>query len=388
MREFRINEFLSLRLEGEWTNIYVGKVQFRQCTILLLNISTDEMSTLDEIESIDEAAEKVGASIENSMDLYKFIPPETEFWGHCSNLQVWYEHDYDTRLIHSNLAFPLLRKLTEAGDPLAKIVFKTEIVKRYKNGTDATRDFLEIEKFLLYLPVDERLHLILDKENFKALVELSEEILPYVIADSAKDYTILDFLSNALEFEEIKIENEHVIELNLCNLDLSKFPKSILKFKSLKVLNLRNNKLKELPHEIGHLKSLNELWLNNNKIVNLPDSVCKLENLEKLWISKNKLKRLPANLGELLMLRKLNLSRNSLEILPESVCKLKKLERIILYDNHLSELPECLFELKSLTYINLRRNNFKRYLEALEKIENIGSKKIFKFIQEFHRSSS
>ncbi|KKL99185.1 hypothetical protein LCGC14_1816930, partial [marine sediment metagenome] len=162
MREFRINEFLSLRLEGEWTNIYVGKVQFRQCTILLLNISTDEMSTFDEIESIDEAAEKVGASIENSMDLYKFIPPETEFWGHCSNLQVWYEHDYDTRLIHSNLAFPLLRKLTEAGDPLAKVVFKTEIVKRYKNGTDATRDFLEIERFLHYLPVDERLHLILD----------------------------------------------------------------------------------------------------------------------------------------------------------------------------------------------------------------------------------
>ena len=146
MREFRINEFLSLRLEGEWTNIYIGKVQFRQCTILLLNISVDEKSTFDEIDSIDEAAEKVGTSMENSMDLYKFISPDVEFWGHCSNLQVWYEHNYDTRLIYSNLAFPLLRKLTEADDPLAKVVFKTEIVKRYKNGTDATSNFLEIEK--------------------------------------------------------------------------------------------------------------------------------------------------------------------------------------------------------------------------------------------------
>ena len=35
------------------------------------------------------------------------ITPKQEFWAHCSNLQTWNENYYDTRLIHTNLAFPL-----------------------------------------------------------------------------------------------------------------------------------------------------------------------------------------------------------------------------------------------------------------------------------------
>ena len=371
MREFRINEFLSLRLEGEWTNIYVGKVQFRQCTILLLNIIEGEESKFDKVESIDEAAEMVGASMENSLDLYKFIPPETEFWGHCSNLQVWYEHDYDTRLIHSNLAFPLLRKLTEAGDPLAKVVFKTEIVKRYKNGTDTTRDFLEIEKFLYYLPVDERLHLMVNENDFSALLELSEEIFPNVIAGTTTYSQITQFLSNLIESEEVKIENGQVMELNLWNLKMDMFPKSILKFKSLKVLNLRNNKLKEIPLDIAKLRSLRELWLSNNKLVSLPDSICNFKNLERLWLDENKLESLPKDIGNFKNLRFLTLTHNLLNKLPESICKLKKLENLLISDNLLTKLPECLTELKSLKYISLERNCFKEYPEVLKKIENL-----------------
>ncbi len=374
MREFRINEFLSLRLEGEWTNIYVGKVQFRQCVILLLNISVDEIRTFDEIESIDEAAEKVGISMEDSLDLYKFIPPETEFWGHCSNLQVWYEHNYDTRLVHSNLAFPLLRKLTEAGDPLAKKVFKDEIIKRYKNGTETTRDFLEIERFLHYLPVDERLHLIVNENDFSALLELSEEIFPNVIAGTTTYNQIIQFLSNLIESEEFKIENGHVMELNLWNLMLDMVPKSILKFKSLKVLNLRNNKLKELLLDIAKLRSLRELWLSNNKLVSLPDSICNFKNLERLWLDENKLESLPKDIGNFKKLKSLTLTNNHLTKLPESICKLKKLEDLLLSNNLLTELPECLTELKSLKYLSLERNKFKEYPEVLKKIENIKRK--------------
>ncbi len=52
------------------------------------------------------------------------ILPIKEFWGHCSNLQAWAEYGYDTRLLHPNLAFPLLEKLATVGDPIAKKVFK------------------------------------------------------------------------------------------------------------------------------------------------------------------------------------------------------------------------------------------------------------------------
>ena len=79
------------------------------------------------IESIDEAVEKLDRSLEGASENLK-VPPETEFWGHCSNMQVWAEYNYDTRLLHSNLAFPLLKRLYEAGDTIAQRVFQEEIV--------------------------------------------------------------------------------------------------------------------------------------------------------------------------------------------------------------------------------------------------------------------
>ncbi|TFG19896.1 MAG: hypothetical protein EU529_15725 [Promethearchaeota archaeon] len=72
------------------------------------------------------------------------------------NLQAWYEHDYDTRLLHHSLSFFLLHELTEAGDPLARRVFKEEIAKRYATGHPTVIKFLEEENWLLkYLSKDE-----------------------------------------------------------------------------------------------------------------------------------------------------------------------------------------------------------------------------------------
>lgn len=158
--------------DGEEPTIYVSGVPFMQCAFLLLNIEVNKVSEFDEIKSIDEAAEKLDASMENEEDAYEFnIPPETKFWGHSSNLQVWYENDYNTKLLHSNLAFPLLKRLTEAGDPLAKRVFLEEIMKRYENGTKKTREFLELEGFLRYLPLDVQLHIVLNDDDYNTLME-------------------------------------------------------------------------------------------------------------------------------------------------------------------------------------------------------------------------
>ncbi|MFW9952719.1 MAG: hypothetical protein ACFFKA_21575, partial [Candidatus Thorarchaeota archaeon] len=227
VKKFRVNQFLSVKLEKEtWgdarTTLYVAGQPFIQCKFLLLNIPITEVSSFDQIASIDEAAEMIDGDAEQEIRKIE-IPPEVEFWGHCSNLQVWYENNYDTRLIHSNLAFPLLRKLTEAGDPLAKEVFKGEIIDRYKNGTEKTREFLRAEGFVSSLPLDERLNLLLDSENFSALLELSEQ----VIFDQNPLPTIVCLL------DCINIEQGKIIELNLSNLDLTEFPNAILKMKSL-----------------------------------------------------------------------------------------------------------------------------------------------------------
>jgi len=204
MQEFFVNKYLSLRLEDERTIIYTSGKRFRQCKYLLLNIPVDEMQFLEDLESIDKAVEILDKSQEGFGPKEIDIPPETEFWGHCSNLQVWYENDYDTRLLHRNLAFPLIKKLAEVGDSLAREVFKREIIKRYRNGTETTKRFLRIERFLAYLSTDERLNLLLNTDDFNALLELSEEI------DIDSSFLTLEAL-----FNSIKIDNQEIVELDL-----------------------------------------------------------------------------------------------------------------------------------------------------------------------------
>lgn len=75
----------------------------------------EKISTLDEIDSIDEAEEQLDKSLKIDEKVKFHIIPETEFWAHCSNLQVWAEMEYNTKLLHRNLAFPLLRALVFAG---------------------------------------------------------------------------------------------------------------------------------------------------------------------------------------------------------------------------------------------------------------------------------
>lgn len=62
MRKFQVNKYLSSRLVDENTIIYVAGELFSQCKYLLLNIKLDEIQFLDEIDSIDEASERLDKS--------------------------------------------------------------------------------------------------------------------------------------------------------------------------------------------------------------------------------------------------------------------------------------------------------------------------------------
>jgi len=160
---FKVNEFITLKLEDnpksripkKETFIYVKGQRFDQCKFLLIPISIDKAKDFSEIDSIDKAAVKMDRSLEYTDRPVAGIPVMTEFWGHCSNLQVWAENDYDTRLLHRNLAFPLLKKLTEVGDPIAKKVFKEEIAKRYTSGHPIVQEYLKNEGYLKYLNEEE-----------------------------------------------------------------------------------------------------------------------------------------------------------------------------------------------------------------------------------------
>jgi hypothetical protein len=151
--EKKINQYITLKLEYGRTHIYVNGKQFIQCIRLILDIPKNDIAQYDEIESIDEAAKIYsnnlfqnrivrGPGARPLLDQRHEVTAEQEFWGHCSNIQAWVEHDYDTRILMSNISFPLLRELARAGDPLAKKVFKEEIALRLESGHPSVIQYL------------------------------------------------------------------------------------------------------------------------------------------------------------------------------------------------------------------------------------------------------
>ncbi|MFX1569833.1 MAG: hypothetical protein ACFFCV_15885 [Promethearchaeota archaeon] len=144
MLKFRINNLLDLRFEDGKTNIYVKNQLFNHCKYILLNNDLFRDTNLADINSIDDAVETLSDSLEYLGENPYNINPKTIFWAHCSNLQTWYENNYNTNLIHRNLAFPLLKSLSIAGDLKAKRVFKEEIAKRFETNN------LNVIQYLLY----------------------------------------------------------------------------------------------------------------------------------------------------------------------------------------------------------------------------------------------
>lgn len=422
-KEFKINDYLTLKLVFGKTIIYIGGRRYRKCKFLLLEIPTNEegIDSLNELNSIDEVAETLDASLEpreGKVFTYN-IPPETEFWGHCSNLQAWYENGYDTRLLHSNLAFPLLKELARVGDPQARKIFKEEIAERYNTGVESVRQFLEendylkyltIEEFLSYIDEDEQevvnklreiqpelnrlgiqyrkgkiTRLMLRGYKFKKVpnlirkltsiehLELSYnllETLPKWIGEltSLKELHIYD---NQLKtFPESFGELKSLKTLKAFNNNLSRIPESFGDLKSLIVLKLRNNKLTSLPETIGNLINLEELNLKENYLVKLPNSIGKIEGLKLLILKNNKLTHLPNTFENLKSLRVLSLGSNDFEALPNSLSKLQSLEFVNISNNPLHKMPEFLFKLKMLNKIDVRKLNGIRSQILKDKFKN------------------
>lgn len=208
MLKFTINNFLDLRLEEGKTNIYVNNELFMHCKYILLNIPIDE---IDDISSIDEAVEKLDKYYEFSRDYKVEIAPETLFWAHCSNIQAWYENNYNTCLIHTNLAFPLLKELMKAGDFRAAKVFKEEVAKRFEMGN------LNVIQFFL----DNQYLNCLNKEELEVLLEqTSSNLITNVIHQFKKlmnltlsNYRKIKDLIDLVLFLDLKYNQNFIFHL-------------------------------------------------------------------------------------------------------------------------------------------------------------------------------
>jgi len=115
-------------------------------------MNAPSIKSIASFDSIDQMSEYLNGQLERELTREEIgLSPEDEFWGHCSNLQVWVENGYDSRLLHRNLAFPLLKKLVAVGDAKAKKIFSQEVTKRFKSKSTTVQKFLVLGKHLAHL---------------------------------------------------------------------------------------------------------------------------------------------------------------------------------------------------------------------------------------------
>jgi len=167
-------------LENGDTNIYIENKFFRKCNYLLLK---------QQVEKSDRSKKNRKNNIS--------LSPEVEFHEYCNILHAWVEHNYDTCLLRSNLSFPLLKKLIEIGDPLAKKVIKEEIAKRFTSKHAPTMTFLALGEYLDYLT----------KEEFQLITEQIDDFENYIcftLFDYIKTYNF--WSTNTLEYIFLFIE--------------------------------------------------------------------------------------------------------------------------------------------------------------------------------------
>lgn len=84
------------------------------------------------------------------------VGPEEDYKRHLFNVMYWLAKNYDTSLLNSRIAFPLLKALKNAGEKTAIAVFKDEIAKRFREGDEGVRAFLRQEGYLDYLTKEEQ----------------------------------------------------------------------------------------------------------------------------------------------------------------------------------------------------------------------------------------
>lgn len=170
MKEFNVNKYISLKLERDTTSIYVNDKLFSKCKYLLLNVPSYKIQDEEYDFSIDRAAKSLGKQLEMAENPEKDLglSPEDEFQGHCSNLQAWAESGYEPKLLHSNLAFPLLKRLADVGDPLAKKVFKQEIAKKFETGAASVVTYMIEEGYFDYFNMEE-FEALLDELDFSII---------------------------------------------------------------------------------------------------------------------------------------------------------------------------------------------------------------------------
>lgn len=174
--EYRLNQFITLKLIDfgdniATTQVYVSGRNFN-ATIFSLEEAHELLHGNNTYSCMDDVHRSLTGNIRSK---FSKVNTETKFWIHCYYIKAWIDHDYDTRLLQMDEAFPILNELYKADEPKAREIFKSEISKRFLSGYFPVISYIICMGYLQFFKFEEIL-LLLEKclkivgfRNFSAL---------------------------------------------------------------------------------------------------------------------------------------------------------------------------------------------------------------------------
>jgi len=240
------------------------------------------------------------------------------------NLQAWHENNYDTCLLHSNLAFPLLKKLSDVGDPVAKIVFKEEIIKRLRKGYDPITQYLLDNNYHAYLTREELINNVLVPQEAEILKEIENVTnMEYGIVDSGFSRYMWDEDQYEAHFT---VREGYITRLEFISNDEHTFPESMKGLHDLKILEIIiEYEMTRFPEPLPKLESLEELSITNwGAVKNTITSFDQFPNLKRLYIS------------------------GAYEFLLGAIFNSKSLELISINDKRIDKMPDSIESLRKI----------------------------------------
>ncbi|XP_026771416.2 leucine-rich repeat-containing protein 18 [Pangasianodon hypophthalmus] len=156
----------------------------------------------------------------------------------------------------------------------------------------------------------------------------------------------------------VKLTMDGKRRLDLSNMEITTFPKCILKLCDVDELDLSRNMLKKIPDLLNKFVNLRLLDLHSNHLEQLPEAIGHLQKLQNFNVCNNMLTTsgIPRTLGLLRNLKKLNLGMNRIETVPPFIAGLKELSELGLFNNLLTQIPQWLENLPNLCMLNVKCN--------------------------------
>jgi len=252
--EFRLNQFITLKLidfgDGIGsTQVYVNGRNFN-VSIFSLKESYELLHSTKTYCCMDEVHRNL---IGNNNLKFSKVDSDTMFWIYCHYIRAWIDHDYDTRLLQMDEAFPILNALYKVGDIKARKVLKIEVVKRFLRGYIPVITYLISMGYLRFFEFEEIMWLFdkcLKIAGFHHFSTLKTQIF-WFLRDTGFSY----FFSNKLE-ESIKYLNN---ALKLCLTDIQTL-------KQLGIVYLKNGDYeiaRAYLEYISNIPNTNNIFIKN-----------------------------------------------------------------------------------------------------------------------------